>query len=211
MANEINIQAALTFQRFTPALHALHWDHDPADRAVAFWTAAGSEAPRRFGFCGRPCMSSALPRQQECVVCGVPSLCEKYSEPLSSSFSSSSSSSKSLQNRGGGRERGRSEARGFSHRLYQVAHLQHRLGVAWPLVLDACLKAYTLRPSRIEPLFHVAGCYRQNEQFDPAHGQCPPVQTPTCRNSRLQASSSARRLSLPETLRPAQTRRTLPS
>ena len=50
---------------------------------------------------------------------GVKSLCEKYPEPPSSSFSSSSSSSKSLQNRGGGRERGRggTETKGFPHRL----------------------------------------------------------------------------------------------
>src|SRR6185369_17726963 len=149
MANEINIQAALTFQRFTPALHALHWDHDPADRAVAFWTAAGSEAPRRFGFCGRPCMSSALPRQQECVVCGVPSLCEKYSEPLSSSFSSSSSSSKSLQNRGGGRERGRgrTEARGFSHRLFTRRHVLYS-----PVPIGLQARRYTGALFRVDQL-----------------------------------------------------------
>jgi glycosyltransferase involved in cell wall biosynthesis len=46
--------------------------------------------------------------------------------------------------------------------LYQVAGLQHRLGVAWPLVLDAYLRAYEFRPSRIEPIFQVSRFYREN-------------------------------------------------
>lgn len=49
--------------------------------------------------------------------------------------------------------------------LYQAARSQHRLGVAWPLVLEAYLRAYAFRPTRIEPLYHVARFYRENEQF----------------------------------------------
>jgi len=49
--------------------------------------------------------------------------------------------------------------------LYQVARLQHRMGLAWALVLDAYLRAYSFRPTRLEPLYHVARFYRENEQF----------------------------------------------
>ena len=49
--------------------------------------------------------------------------------------------------------------------LYQVARLQHRLGVAWPLVLDAYLRAFEFRPMRIEPVFHVAKFYRENQRY----------------------------------------------
>jgi hypothetical protein len=49
--------------------------------------------------------------------------------------------------------------------LYQVARLQHRLGYAWPLVLNAYLTAYQFRPVRIEPIFHIARFYRENEQY----------------------------------------------
>ena len=49
--------------------------------------------------------------------------------------------------------------------MYQIARLQHRLGMAWPLVLDAYLRAYGFRPARLEPLLHVARFYRENEQF----------------------------------------------
>ena len=50
--------------------------------------------------------------------------------------------------------------------LYQIARLQQRMGIAWPLVLDAYLRAYGFRPARLEPLYHVARFYRENEQFD---------------------------------------------
>jgi len=53
--------------------------------------------------------------------------------------------------------------------LYQVARLQHRLGLAWALVLDAYLRAYSFRPTRLEPLYHVARFYRENEQFHLGH------------------------------------------
>lgn len=48
---------------------------------------------------------------------------------------------------------------------YQVARLQHRLRVAWPLVLSRYLEAYRFRPSRLEPLFYVARFYRETEQY----------------------------------------------
>ena len=49
--------------------------------------------------------------------------------------------------------------------LYQVARLQHRLGLAWPLVLDAYLRAFEFRATRVEPVYHVAKLYRENEQY----------------------------------------------
>lgn len=53
--------------------------------------------------------------------------------------------------------------------IYQVARLQQRLGIAWVLVLDQYLRAYQFRPTRAEPLFHVARFYRQNAQYALAH------------------------------------------
>jgi hypothetical protein len=53
--------------------------------------------------------------------------------------------------------------------LYQVARLQHRLGYAWPLVLAAYLRAYGFRPTRLEPIFHVAKFYRENGQYHIGH------------------------------------------
>ena len=50
--------------------------------------------------------------------------------------------------------------------LYQVAHLQHRLGWAWPLVLSAYLAAYQYRPTRLEPLYQITRFYRENGQYD---------------------------------------------
>lgn len=55
------------------------------------------------------------------------------------------------------------------HSLYQAARLQHRLGMAWPLVLEAYLRAYAFRPTRLEPLYHVARFYRENEQHHLGH------------------------------------------
>ena len=49
--------------------------------------------------------------------------------------------------------------------LYQVARLQHRLGLAWPLVLDAYLQAYEFRPTRLEPIYHIAKFYRETEHY----------------------------------------------
>jgi glycosyltransferase involved in cell wall biosynthesis len=53
--------------------------------------------------------------------------------------------------------------------LYQIARLQHRMGYAWPLVLDAYLRAYQYRPTRIEPIFHIAKFYRENGQYHLGH------------------------------------------
>jgi tetratricopeptide (TPR) repeat protein len=50
--------------------------------------------------------------------------------------------------------------------LYQAACLRHRLGIAWPLVLSSYLAAYQFRPTRLEPLFHIAKFYRENQEFD---------------------------------------------
>jgi len=49
--------------------------------------------------------------------------------------------------------------------MYQIARLQHRLELAWPFVLCSYLAAYQFRPTRLEPLFHVAKFYRENQQY----------------------------------------------
>ena len=49
--------------------------------------------------------------------------------------------------------------------LYQAARLQQRLGIAWQLVLNSYLEAYQHRPARLEPLFHIAWFYRENQQY----------------------------------------------
>jgi glycosyltransferase involved in cell wall biosynthesis len=53
--------------------------------------------------------------------------------------------------------------------LYQVARLQHRLGFAWALVLDAYLRAYAFRPTRVEPIYQIVRFYRENRQYHLAH------------------------------------------
>lgn len=50
--------------------------------------------------------------------------------------------------------------------LYQLARLQHRLGYAWPIVLDSYLTAYQFRPTRAEPLYYIARFYRERGQHD---------------------------------------------
>ena len=49
--------------------------------------------------------------------------------------------------------------------LYQIAQLQQWMGIAWPLVLEAYLRAYAFRPTRLEPLCHIARFYRENQQY----------------------------------------------
>src|SRR5437667_11971813 len=49
--------------------------------------------------------------------------------------------------------------------LYQVARLHQRLGFAWALVLDAYLRAYEFRPTRIEPIYQIARFYRERGQY----------------------------------------------
>ena len=53
--------------------------------------------------------------------------------------------------------------------LYQVARLQHRLGLAWALVLDAYLRAYEFRPTRVEPIYRIARFYREHGQYHLAY------------------------------------------
>jgi glycosyltransferase involved in cell wall biosynthesis len=50
--------------------------------------------------------------------------------------------------------------------LYQVARLQHRLGIAWPLVMQAYLNAYEYRPTRLEPLFYLTREFRENGLYN---------------------------------------------
>ena len=49
--------------------------------------------------------------------------------------------------------------------LYQVARLHQRLGFAWALVLDAYLRAYEFRPTRVEPIYQIARFYREHGQY----------------------------------------------
>jgi tetratricopeptide (TPR) repeat protein len=49
--------------------------------------------------------------------------------------------------------------------LYQVARLQQRMGISWMLVLNQYLRAYEFRPTRAEPLYHIARFYRESRQW----------------------------------------------
>lgn len=51
------------------------------------------------------------------------------------------------------------------HAKYQLARLTHAMGVEWDGVLPAYLEAYRFRPSRLEPLYHVARHYREAGQY----------------------------------------------
>ena len=51
------------------------------------------------------------------------------------------------------------------HAKYQLARLTHTMGVEWDGVLPAYLEAYRFRPSRLEPLYHVARHYREAQQY----------------------------------------------
>jgi len=48
---------------------------------------------------------------------------------------------------------------------YQAARMLHQLGRNWPLVQNHYLAAYQARPSRLEPLYHLARYYREMNQF----------------------------------------------
>jgi glycosyltransferase involved in cell wall biosynthesis len=48
---------------------------------------------------------------------------------------------------------------------YEAARMRHRLGEPWPCVLEAYLSAFQFRPTRLEPLLHVARHYRENQQY----------------------------------------------
>src|SRR5206468_9630541 len=51
------------------------------------------------------------------------------------------------------------------HAAYQVGKMQTALHADWRAVLYTYLQAYSVRPTRLEPLFHVANFYRQQQQF----------------------------------------------
>lgn len=53
--------------------------------------------------------------------------------------------------------------------LYQAARLRHLLGEPWDEVLAAYLAAHQFRPSRLEPLLHVARHYREQGEYALGH------------------------------------------
>lgn len=59
--------------------------------------------------------------------------------------------------------------------LYQAAHLRHLMGQPWETVLGAYLAAHEYRPSRLEPLLHVARHYREERQYALGHLFSRPV------------------------------------
>jgi tetratricopeptide (TPR) repeat protein len=59
--------------------------------------------------------------------------------------------------------------------LYQAAHLRQSIGQPWDIVLAAYLKAHEYRPSRLEPLLHVARHYREQGQYALGHLFSRPV------------------------------------
>ncbi len=69
--------------------------------------------------------------------------------------------------------------------LYQVARCQHRLGLAWPLVLSAYLTAYEFRPTRLEPLFYVARFYREQGEQNLSRLFSKVSETAVCPNDLL--------------------------
>jgi len=52
---------------------------------------------------------------------------------------------------------------------YQAARLRHLLGEPWDVVLAAYLTAHQFRPSRLEPLLHVARHYREQGEHALGH------------------------------------------
>lgn len=49
--------------------------------------------------------------------------------------------------------------------MYQSALLRQAMGRPWPMVMESYLKAYNYRPTRAEPLFHLALYYRTQMQY----------------------------------------------
>ena len=49
--------------------------------------------------------------------------------------------------------------------FYKKAMAMHKAHKPWSEVLDAYLIAYEFRPSRIEPLYHIARHYRENKKW----------------------------------------------
>jgi len=51
------------------------------------------------------------------------------------------------------------------HAAYQVGKMQAMLHADWRVVLNTYLQAYNFRPSRLEPIYHIANFYREQSQF----------------------------------------------
>lgn len=49
--------------------------------------------------------------------------------------------------------------------LYMAARLQEHLGVPWPTCHAAYLQAFQFRPTRLEPIYHIAKFYREHKQY----------------------------------------------
>ncbi len=49
--------------------------------------------------------------------------------------------------------------------LYQIAKLQEILEMDPKIFIESYYKAYSFRPTRIEPLFHLANYYRKNQEY----------------------------------------------
>ena len=43
------------------------------------------------------------------------------------------------------------------------------MGLAWALVLDAYLRAFEFRPTRVEPIYQIARFYREHAQYHLAY------------------------------------------
>ncbi len=52
---------------------------------------------------------------------------------------------------------------------YQAGRMQHLLGQPWPVVLDSYLAAYQYRPTRLEPIYHIAKFYNETKQHHLAY------------------------------------------
>src|SRR6185503_15360144 len=47
------------------------------------------------------------------------------------------------------------------HAAYQVGKMQAHLHCDWRVVLNTYLQAWNFRPSRLEPIYHIANFYRE--------------------------------------------------
>lgn len=55
------------------------------------------------------------------------------------------------------------------HAAYQVGNMQALLHGDWRVVLNTYLQAYNFRPSRLEPIYHIANFYREQGQHPLAY------------------------------------------
>lgn len=51
------------------------------------------------------------------------------------------------------------------HAVYQVGKMQALLHCDWRMVLNTYLQAYNFRPTRLEPIYHIANFYREQGQY----------------------------------------------